>query len=257
MEVVALELGLADGASEELRWEQGGDSEILDRAWNRGDGDVVTAGGVSPSSSPTFLIQVGGRGGGLRGRPEGGTAVEVDASARATAGGRRNGHEAPEKARSAMTYRVDALVHAVQSSARDPFGDRSSPTESQNRQLLRRHDSMLRSGDSSELGIERVAFVRHIRTKATGPWTLPLTPLFFAFFGALEGLGGLGDLARLQAPRADVGAKGAAVLLDPDLLQIRVEAALGGDHGVASGLAERGSLAAAVTDLRHRSRDGT
>src|SRR5437868_1790502 len=69
--------------------------------------------------------------------------------------------------------------------------------------------------------------------------------------------GGLGDLARLEAAGAYVGAKGAAVLLDPHLLQVRVEAALGGDHRVASGLAERGSLAAAVTYLGHRSRDGT
>src|SRR3954468_7060365 len=71
--------------------------------------------------------------------------------------------------------------------------------------------------------------------------------------GAAErrALRALGDLACLEAPRAYVGSQGAAVLLDPDFLQVRGEAALGGDHRVASGVAERRSLAAAVAYLGH------
>src|ERR1044072_1309438 len=63
--------------------------------------------------------------------------------------------------------------------------------------------------------------------------------------------GGLLDLAGLEAAGANVGAQGAAVLLDPDFLEVRIEAALGGDHRVASGVAERRSLAAAVAYLGH------
>ena len=66
--------------------------------------------------------------------------------------------------------------------------------------------------------------------------------------------GGLDDLVGLEAAGADVGPQLAAVLDDPDLLQVRVEAALGGDHRVAPGLAERRSLAAAVAYLGHRDR---
>jgi hypothetical protein len=66
--------------------------------------------------------------------------------------------------------------------------------------------------------------------------------------------GGLLDLAGLEAASAHVGAEGAAVLLDPDLLEVRIEAPLGGDHRVASGLAERRSLAAAVAYLGHKER---
>src|ERR1700753_1996468 len=69
--------------------------------------------------------------------------------------------------------------------------------------------------------------------------------------------GGLGDLVGLQAAGADVGADRAPVLLDPDLLQVRLEAALRRDHRVAAGLAEGRFLAAAVTYLCHRTRDGT
>src|SRR3954451_13258156 len=70
-------------------------------------------------------------------------------------------------------------------------------------------------------------------------------------------LSGLCDLVGLEAARADVGAQLAAVLLDPHLLQVRIEAPLGRDHRVASGLAERRPLAAAMTDLCHRVGDGT
>src|ERR1700761_5922825 len=70
-------------------------------------------------------------------------------------------------------------------------------------------------------------------------------------------LGGLGDLVGLQAASADVGAERATVLLDPDLLQVRLEAALRRDHRVAAGLAEGRFLAAAVTYLCHTTRDGT
>src|ERR1700753_3938207 len=69
--------------------------------------------------------------------------------------------------------------------------------------------------------------------------------------------GGLGDLVGLQAAGADVGADGAAVLLDPDLLQVRLEAALRRNHRVAAGLAEGRFLAAAVTYLCHRTVENT
>src|SRR5881394_469467 len=69
-------------------------------------------------------------------------------------------------------------------------------------------------------------------------------------------LSGLCDLVRLKAARADIGTQLAAVLLDPHLLQVRIEAPLGGDHRVASGLAERRSLTAAVAYLGHRALDG-
>src|ERR1044072_5532289 len=58
--------------------------------------------------------------------------------------------------------------------------------------------------------------------------------------------GGLLDLAGLEAAGANVGAQGAAVFLDPDFLEVRIEAALGGDHRVASGVAERPSLSGPV-----------
>src|SRR5690242_17039484 len=67
-------------------------------------------------------------------------------------------------------------------------------------------------------------------------------------------LGRLGDLVGLQTASADVGAERATVLLDPDLLQVRLEAALRRDHRVAAGLAEGRLLAAAVTYLCHRTR---
>src|ERR1700744_1393541 len=69
--------------------------------------------------------------------------------------------------------------------------------------------------------------------------------------------GRLRYLVALQTASADVGAEGAAVLLDPDLLQVRLEAALRRDHRVAAGLAEGRFLAAAVTYLCHTTRDGT
>ena len=65
-------------------------------------------------------------------------------------------------------------------------------------------------------------------------------------------LSGLGDLVGLEAASADVGADLAPLVDDPDLLQVRIEAAPGGDHRVASGVAERRSLAAAVTYLGHQ-----
>ena len=70
-------------------------------------------------------------------------------------------------------------------------------------------------------------------------------------------LRGLGDLVGLETAGTDVGPQTAAVLDDPHLLQVRIEASLGRDHRVASGLAERRSLAAAVAYLGHRVGDGT
>jgi hypothetical protein len=61
----------------------------------------------------------------------------------------------------------------------------------------------------------------------------------------------LQDLAGLQATRADVLAPGGAPDVDADLLQVRVEAALGGHHRVAAAVPERGALLAHVADLRH------
>src|SRR3712207_4161590 len=61
----------------------------------------------------------------------------------------------------------------------------------------------------------------------------------------------LGDLAGLEAAGADVRPRRLAVVEDPDLLQVRVEAPLRGDHGVAAAVPERGALAAHVTDLGH------
>src|SRR6201999_358666 len=63
---------------------------------------------------------------------------------------------------------------------------------------------------------------------------------------------GLRDLARLEAARADVHALRRAVLDDPDLLEVRVEPPLGGDHRMRAALAERRPLPAGVTDLGHR-----
>src|SRR3954447_8263392 len=62
---------------------------------------------------------------------------------------------------------------------------------------------------------------------------------------------GLGDLAGLQAARADVRALRCTVFDDAHLLEIRVEAALGGHHRVRAALPEGGALAAGVTDSSH------
>src|SRR5687768_15564738 len=71
-------------------------------------------------------------------------------------------------------------------------------------------------------------------------------------------LGGLGDLVRLEAARADVDALlPAGLVLDPDLLKVRVEAPARRGHRVASRVAEGGALAAAVTDLGHRTAHGS
>src|SRR5262245_55142213 len=59
----------------------------------------------------------------------------------------------------------------------------------------------------------------------------------------------LGDLARLETAGADVDAPGPALVVDADLLEVRVEAPPGGDHRVAAGVTERGLLAAVEADL--------
>src|SRR5947199_10877242 len=57
--------------------------------------------------------------------------------------------------------------------------------------------------------------------------------------------GGLRDLAGFEAARAHVDAPRRFADHDPDLLQVRVEAALGGDHRVAEALPEGRALFAA------------
>ena len=66
---------------------------------------------------------------------------------------------------------------------------------------------------------------------------------------------GLGDLARLEAAGADVDALRGTGHRDAHLLQIRVEPALGRDHGVRAALAEGRALAAGVTDTGHCGRE--
>src|SRR4051794_28339784 len=68
-------------------------------------------------------------------------------------------------------------------------------------------------------------------------------------------LSSLGYFARFEAAGADVDAAARLALGDPDLLQVRVEAPARRHHRVASRIAERGALAAAVTDLGHRTRE--
>ena len=65
-------------------------------------------------------------------------------------------------------------------------------------------------------------------------------------------LAGFGDLAGLQAARADVDPARGSAIVDPDALEVGIEAALGRDHRVATVVAERRSLGADVTDLGHR-----
>src|SRR6476620_12769333 len=74
---------------------------------------------------------------------------------------------------------------------------------------------------------------------------------------ASDASGGLDDLVRLQAASADVNPAGARAVLNPDLLQVRVEAPPGGDHRVAARVPERGSLAAAEANLGHDALDGS
>src|SRR6187551_2795638 len=71
-------LGLAPGAADEVRGQASLD--VVDRALDRGGGDVVAAGPQEPSSPPGSPLGEGGRGGRLRGGAEGGAAVEVDAA---------------------------------------------------------------------------------------------------------------------------------------------------------------------------------
>src|ERR1700736_1599504 len=62
---------------------------------------------------------------------------------------------------------------------------------------------------------------------------------------------GLGDLAGLEAAGAHVHAAWRGAHQDSDLLEVGIEASLGGDHRVTPALAEGGSPTAAVTDLGH------
>src|SRR5918992_5286310 len=69
--------------------------------------------------------------------------------------------------------------------------------------------------------------------------------------------GGLGHLVRLQAAAADVDAPRGAVVVDSNLLEVRVEAPPGGDHRVRSRVPERGLLTAVPADLGHGTEDGS
>src|SRR5690348_6038078 len=62
---------------------------------------------------------------------------------------------------------------------------------------------------------------------------------------------GLGHTAALEAARADVCPSRRAVEQDADALEVRVEAPLGGDHRVASVVAEAGLLRADDAHSRH------
>src|SRR6188508_371396 len=64
-------------------------------------------------------------------------------------------------------------------------------------------------------------------------------------------LDGLDDFAGLETARTDVVAGRLAVEDEPDALQVRVEAALRGDHGVRPVVASRGLLPADGTDSGH------
>src|SRR5436305_15159240 len=70
-------------------------------------------------------------------------------------------------------------------------------------------------------------------------------------------LDGLLDLAGFEAARADVGARGLALEQDADALEVRVEAALRGDHRMAPVVTEAGLLPANGADLGHPGRDGS
>jgi len=164
-EAMALELGLADGAAEEVVRDQGRGAEVFDGALDGGDGDVGAVGDVGaqePSPSPSFLRQVGGRRGRLRGvwGAKRGAAVDVDAPAPGAARGRGGGNvdrafdgfeEVPERgggavaedrflaasedgghpasmpAQAFVSHRVDPAVDAVELTSGDAIPDRPRP----------------------------------------------------------------------------------------------------------------------------------
>src|SRR5689334_21825802 len=72
--------------------------------------------------------------------------------------------------------------------------------------------------------------------------------------GGRRELNRLGDLAALEAACADVGARRLPVEHDADALQVRVEAALRGDHRVAPVVTEARLLPADGANLGHRPR---
>src|SRR5438067_4791 len=78
-----------------------------------------------------------------------------------------------------------------------------------------------------------------------------LSPSEGAFLAAAVLLRRLQYLSRFQAARAHVHAARRLAVEDPHLLQVRLEAALRRNHRVAAALAERRTLAAAVTHLCH------
>jgi hypothetical protein len=102
----------------------------------------------------------------------------------ALAAGENGGHEVPMEAKAPVPYGVDALVDAVEATSLSTLSRRfaSNPDAFQ---LPQSDHTVLPGGNLVQPSIGSVAFVADKETKATGPWTLPPTCLFFALLGAL------------------------------------------------------------------------
>jgi hypothetical protein len=188
------ELGLAPGAAVEARGD--GALEVGDGAGDGGDGDAFAVGGVggrASSSSPSSAWQAGRR----RGGPcERGTAVDVDAVPKPSAGGGwdrdmdgavdwieeppKDGrgavaedssltagedgrHETPMKTEASVSYGVDALVDAVELPPSCTISN-STSTQASAFELTPRRHPMLSRGDPRHPGIWCVAFMTHVGT---------------------------------------------------------------------------------------------
>ena len=133
---------------------------------------------------------------------------------------------------------VDALLDPPRDEPREP----SAPCECDDAVALRSggtdnlRDGVRRDGDASPLGGRD-----HEGLPLHGGETTTAARRSDCFL----------NLAGLEAARADVSAGRVAVEHDPNALEVRVEASLGGDHGVASAVAEAGLLATDCADLAH------
>jgi hypothetical protein len=101
---------------------------------------------------------------------DGGGAVAEDGALATSEDG---GHEAPVEAQAPVADGVDALVDAVESAALRSLGH-CVATKTHSFELTQGNHPMLARCEFVEATIERVAFVAHASTKATGPWPLPL-----------------------------------------------------------------------------------